>query len=485
MTAESENRDGSRTLLLLLRDVLLERRTGKLAVEVGGTERLFFFVSGDLYLNSDHALSKVAGAPSSSGPPSEGWVDKALDYFEALGEVNHHFTEGTDEISTDLVGPITTTAMIMQGAVRGLDEFQLLRSLGGEERSYVANTNAPLAREVHFDPEEAFLLSRLEKPTAVKDLLRLPDMEPLAVAERLCRMASIDLIRPFEQSQSEARSSLLSQKLLERFDARIAEDLERNPLSLDREAHRRKLADLMARLGGLNYYELLGTSVGSSADEIHSAYTRLARLVHPRHSKALGLEGMEAGVVLLFERATEAYLTLSDQDRRGQYLQKVGAFSDGSLFGRTEESRKEEVEELAARNYKMAEQLVNRQDYYYAIELLNQAIRMEARSEYFSLLAHCQSQNPQWYDKAAANYSRAIQLNPNDADLRTALAEVFEKTGNKARARTEYQAALGILPGHPEATSGLLRVDTKTTKEKSSIPWWRKIFGDSESGSDS
>lgn len=480
MTAVSDNPDGPRTLPLLLRDSLLERRTGKLAVEVGGAERLFFFVSGDLYLNSEHALANAAGAPSSAGPPSQSWVDKALDYFEALGEVNHHFTEGTAEISTDLVGPITTTALIMRGAVRGLDEFQLLRSLGGEERSYVANANAPLAQEVHFDPEEAFLLSRLEKPTAVRDLLRLPDMEPLAVAQKLCRMASIDLIRPFERSQGEAKSSLLSRKLLERFDARIAEDLERDPLGLDHEAHRRKLADLMARLGGLNYYELLGTSVGSSADEIHSAYTRLARLVHPSHAKALGLEGMEAGIVLLFERATEAYLTLSDQDRRGQYLQKVGAFSDGSLFGRTEESRKEEVEELAGRNYKMARQLVNRQDYYYAIELLNQAIRMEARPEYFSLLAHCQSQNPQWYDKAVSNYSRAIQLNPKDADLRAALADVYEKTGNKTRARTEYQAALGILPGHPEATSGLQRVETQTEKKATGRPWWRRILGDSD-----
>jgi len=238
----------------------------------------------------------------------------------------------------------------------------------------------------------------------------------------------------------------------------------------------------MARLGGLNYYELLGISVGSSADEIHGAYTRLARLVHPSHAKVLGLEGMDAGVELLFERATEAYLTLSDQDRRGQYLQKVGAFGDGSLFGRTEESRKEEVEELAGRNYKMARQLVARQDYFYAIELLNQAIRMEARSEYFGLLAHCQAQNPRWCDKAIASYGRAIQLQPGDADLRADLAAVYEKTGHKSRARAEYQAALKIMPGHSEASAGMLRLESASQSAGEKQPWWRRLFGQSSEG---
>ncbi len=475
------SREQPQTMLPLLRELLLERRTGKLAVEVGGSERLFFFVSGDLYLDREHPLSRAAGAPSPAEALRQEWVDKVLDYFDALGAVNHHFTEGTAEISTDLVGPIMTAALIMRGAERGLDESQLLRSLGGEEQMYVANMNAPLAQELHFDPQGAFLLSRLEQATAVKDLLRLPDMESLEVAQRLCRMASIDLIRPFLRKQEDTGSSLLSPKLLERFKFRIAEDLARDPIGIETGAHRGKLADLLARLGGLNYYELLGISVGSSADDIHDAYTRLARLVHPSHAQALGLEGMEAGVVLLFERATEAYLTLSDQDRRGQYQQEMGAFRDGSLFGRTEDERNAEIEEIAERNFKMAKQLVARQDYYYAIELLNQAIRMEARSEYFGLLAQCQAENPHWYDKAISSYGRAIQLSPKDAELRVALAAVYEKAGDGDRARVEYQAALGIVPGHPEASSGLQRVEAGAERKPADRPWWRKILGGSDS----
>lgn len=464
-------------MLVLLRDALLERRTGRLEVEVGGAERLFYFVSGDLYLDAGHPLSKAAGAPKDKESATREWIDKVLDYFDALGEVNHGFSDGTAGISTDLVGPIAIAPVVMRGAVRGLDEFQLLKSLGGEDAVYVANLDAPLAQEVHFEPEEAFLLSRLEQPTAVKDLLQLPGMASAEVASKLCRMASIDLIRPNQRRQDEGGSSLLSPRLLERFQARIGEDIERKPMTVEADAHRRKLADLMARLGGLNHYELLGASVGSSADEIHAAYTRLARLVHPSHAKRLGLEGMEAGIELLFERATEAYLTLSDEDRRGQYLRKVDAFGDGSLFRKSEESRKEEVEELAAKNFKLAKQLVDRQDFYYAIELLNQAIRMEARAEYFGLLGHCQSQNPQWFDKAIASYGRAVQLEPENPDLRAALGEVYEKTGHTGRARAEYQAALQFLPGHAAASSGLHRVEVSGESAEAKQPWWKKLLG--------
>ena len=92
MSQEAVSREDPQTMLLLLRDILLERRTGKLAVEVGGAERLFFFVSGDLYLDREHPLSRAAGAPARAETPPEAWVDKVLDYFDALGAVNHYFT---------------------------------------------------------------------------------------------------------------------------------------------------------------------------------------------------------------------------------------------------------------------------------------------------------------------------------------------------------------------------------------------------------
>lgn len=464
-------------MLALVREFLLEKRTGRLVVEIGETQRTFFFVGGDLYLDSNHALAQAGGASAPANPSDEGWLDKVLDYFDAIGEVAYQFWEGTEGISTDLFGPVAAAPLVMRGAVRDQNEFNLLRLLGGEDRLFVATTDVAKLESVSLDPQEAFFLSRLEQPTAIKDVLRQSNLKAFEAAQRLCRLFVVDLIAPHEGIRFDPKSTLLNARLLERFSKRITESLEREPLDFPAETHRQKLANLIARLGGLNFYELLGIGVGATADDIHDAYTRLARVVHPSHAKPLGLAGKEAGIELLFEKATEAYLTLSDKDRQSRYLREVGAFTDGSMFGKDEESRKEEVEVIAERNYRLARQLYGRQDYYYAIELLNQSVRMEARSEYFLLLGRCQVQNPQWIDKAIDSFSRAVQLDPEDADSRAELGMAFAQAGHNARARAEFQAALSLVPGHLEAEAGL---DGLARKEKSTVQddgWWKKLKG--------
>ncbi|OGB87427.1 molecular chaperone DnaJ [candidate division WOR-1 bacterium RIFCSPLOWO2_02_FULL_46_20] len=61
-----------------------------------------------------------------------------------------------------------------------------------------------------------------------------------------------------------------------------------------------------------DYYEVLGVSKSSSADEIKKAYRKLAREHHPDVNKAKGSEEK-------FKEINEAYQTLSDPNKRSQY----------------------------------------------------------------------------------------------------------------------------------------------------------------------
>jgi DnaJ-class molecular chaperone len=76
-----------------------------------------------------------------------------------------------------------------------------------------------------------------------------------------------------------------------------------------------------------DYYEVLGTKRGASAEEIKKAYRKLARDLHPDRNP--GDKQAEAR----FKEVQEAYDVLSDPGKRGQYDQFGFAGPDGGFPG--------------------------------------------------------------------------------------------------------------------------------------------------------
>ena len=449
----------------ILGDLFRQRRTGVLHLRQSSEQdspelETWSFVGGDLYLPPEHRLvSTYRAERDGEAPPGFSWIELAIGLFERWQGGEWEFVTGAGEISVDLYGPLPTAALVMSARVKGLGAPELERLLGGGDRQLVKGSMRVEGLGTELDPHEAFFLSRLDQPVAVRELLRLADLDREVALAKLCRLLSVDMIRQHEEAvEVKDRERLLGPKLLENFSQRIAQNLEETPVQAAPERHRVKIAELLSRLGAMTFYELLEIGVGAGPEEIHDAYTRLARAVHPSHAGRLGLEGKEAGLQLLFERATEAYLTLSDAERSRRYLQEMG--SDAVPAQRqTGEERQEELDALAQRHYRQARDYEARGEYHFAIELLQQAVRLSPRAEYLALLASCQEQNPQWVGKAIGTYQRALELDPDSADLHVRLGRALGRQELTARAREEYRRALEILPGHPEAKAGLAGVD--------------------------
>ena len=218
-------------------------------------------------------------------------------------------------------------------------------------------------------------------------------------------------------------------------------------------------------MGEITFFELLAVTPLSTDSEVHTAFFELGRLVHPSHTKRLGLEGKEGAFRLLFERATEAYLTLSDSERKLAYLREVGPAGQQVAEGQSHEKRDQEKQEVARTAYERALALIERQDFYGAIQLLEQAVRVNPQAEYLTLLADCQAENPQWLDRAIFNYQKALRARPADPSIQARLGYAHERRGEYLAARSAYEAALEVAPEMQSAQAGLLRLGGNPDQE--------------------
>lgn len=267
----------------------------------------------------------------------------------------------------------------------------------------------------------------------------------------------------------------LDENVTRRFFERIADSLERTPIDLQPGAHRERLRSLIGGLGEMSFYQLLSVAPGASEEEIHRAYSELARVVHPSHAKALGMSGSQGALELLFQRVTEAYLTLNDPDRSRMYQMATGMQRGGASLETTPEQRRKEQIEQGDRLYRVSKGLAFESRYHDAVQTLRQAVKLDPRPEYFALLGECLAHNPNWLKESARAYESAVELTPHDAELRAALALVLERAGNGPRAEEQYKAALTLDPDLADAQAGVARLKARrreTVVEKTAWERW-------------
>lgn len=256
---------------------------------------------------------------------------------------------------------------------------------------------------------------------------------------------------------------LASGEVLRRFLDRIERDLAGEPLTIDPQDHRRRLAELLALCGSGSHYEVLGVGRTAGEADVHAAFRRVARLTHPLQAAALGMEEQLGVFQILFERATEAYLVLSDTRRRDGYDRLSAA---DAHWDRNDEERRVEARRMAVDLHEQARELIERDDYHFAIELLRQAVRLDpSAAASWALLGSAQKANPKWLHMAADSLRRAVQLAPESIEHRMALAEVEAARGEHTLAERVLRQVLDRHPDHPEAAAALEEVAEARERE--------------------
>jgi len=222
-------------------------------------------------------------------------------------------------------------------------------------------------------------------------------------------------------------SPRLTEEELRLFSERISRSLADRPQEMDAGGHRERIAALVRVMGEANHYQFLGIEPTASALEVHEGFERTARLVHPDNAARVGFAGREGALEVLFERAIEAYLTLSAIDQRKRYDRELGP----RLWATPAVPKVSKAEE-AARLYDRARALAAADQVHAAVELLRESVRIAPKAESLALLGTLEAKNPHWLDAAEQHLERAIALGAKAPGLAEALQRVREKLARLA-----------------------------------------------------
>ena len=457
---------GAPDFLQDLRELRLRRATGVLEVQAAGQKRRLFLRDGEIHLPGAHPLAQRLAerleALRAAGRRPAGAAEPLLEIVERIAEVfadwrggGTRFREGLGTLPPDLTGPLPTARLIMLAATSGLDDAAVERRATELGPRFSASAAAPSFTDaLGYQPEEDFLLERLRHPMGVPELLEgCPIPKPVAM-RRLLQLVALGSVLP--EAGTERSRERESSEVLSRIAERIATSLQDRPLTVTPEEYRQRVTDLLARHGGLDHYELLDVLANASVDQIQAAYEELARFVHPINAGRFGLEGREAALRLLFERATGAYEVLADPERRRAYNQRQ--LIEIPSVGPSGAHRDAERRNVARTQYERALQYANAGDVHNAIQLLETVVKTDPKLDYWCALGRLQARNPSWLRRALDSYREALQLDPQNGDVRFAIGQIFEQLGEPERARVQYGAAVRYNPNHVEAAERLGRL---------------------------
>ncbi|MEM6456403.1 MAG: DnaJ domain-containing protein [Acidobacteriota bacterium] len=490
------------SLLDVVRTAYLERQTGTIALDVGDEQPVLHVREGEVYLERSHELSMflterlkddtVRARPAADPILDSMGTDIARTLIERVRKLPSAEGDPLAPVAvfrpvlpdeSGLVGPVPMVSVVLALAVEGWDEDTLLRHLGGKAARYVADHDTPaLAQLPGLAPEMTRVVALVQDPTRVGAIQRGAGLDPADALRGLAQLQAVGLARRVgaggtaigeeraavasKSGASPSGGGVLAQRKtdgggasrssVQGFLDRIADDLIDEPLRIDANAHRHRIAERLRRIGDDNHYRWLDLPPGAPPERVHTAFRDVARLVHPRHADALGFGGQDETFHVLFERAAEAYITLSNPELRLQYNADHGIQIKQNI---ATEQRAAEKKRVAREQYLQAANALNNADYSAAVDLLKESTRLDPQPESLLLLAKTQGRNPSWYRHAVTNFERAIEMKPQDPAIRVEYGRQLEVMGMRDAARAQYKAALAAQPGHADASLALSRID--------------------------
>jgi curved DNA-binding protein CbpA len=218
-----------------------------------------------------------------------------------------------------------------------------------------------------------------------------------------------------------------------------------------------------------NHYEVLGVPATASGDEIRRTYMKLAR---DRHPDRFTDPGEKAKAHEFFQAMTEAFNTLSNEQRRRAYDLELA------------KPKLEKPEDLAKDAFARAIKAAEAREDQEAVDLMHVAIHHQPNeAQYHAALGRLLARHPKHARDAVAALEKAVRLAPDKLGYHLELTGVLHAQGLKIRAKKALEPALKLAPqdANVQRFAGELGMDEPAEPEKpkpaGGIAGLKNLFG--------
>jgi curved DNA-binding protein CbpA len=304
----------------------------------------------------------------------------------------------------------------------------------------------PLAEPLINDnllPAEAFLLSRLDRPMALRDLIAISG---LGEAETLQRVYSLALAGLLQREHQQLRPA---EKPVPPPPPTVEEPKE-EPEDVETFLERVRTAQ--------TYYDVLGVSGEVSTQSLKDVYYQLARNYHPDRFRK-SEPALQKKIESAFARITQAYDTLRDDRLRATYNSKLQARRKAEQIVQsapkpTTPAQQPETVGAGSAEAQFKEALT-------ALELGQRKVALglfasaaggaPKEPRYRAFYGQMLAANEATRRAAETELLAAVKLDPQNAEYRVMLAELYRDLGLKLRAKGEAERAVAADPDNRKA----------------------------------
>lgn len=398
------------------------------------------------------------------------FIKKIISPLFEWKEGDFYFQPVSEEHSPPILIQIPIYQIILEGC-RQINDSIFLNNFFKDKniRPYLSEDNWGKLVHLQLNPQESFILSRIDGRFAISDLMSLCPFSELEILRTLLALFSCGIV---ELHKPSGKIKPLDVEAVEIFTEK-----EKAPEGSEEFFELMKEADeLYAKIPSLNFYELLGVKEDSSLSEIKSSYYKLAKKYHPDKYSFFMDPAAKEKLTYIFSNITKAYQTLENEreayDKKLKDLREPKTIVYEAVIQKEKVSKKKEYKkdpELAEKLFEKGKMEFIMGNYIEGIKLFKEAHYYDPDNpSILRILGKNIGRYPQWRKEAEHYLNEAIRLECNNPQNYYELGLLYQKYGFFYKARSQFWTALKFDPFNQDIIKSLesLPIDKKFPDEE-------------------